>query len=70
VNNADADYTDINDVFTDEDDGTMMTRMKKEISKVDGRIWMLKKANKLNHILKQRKIRKVDGRIRMLKREY
>ena len=67
MNTADDDDTDIDDDFTDTEGGTMMTRMKKEIRKVDGRIRMLKKADKLNHILKQRSY---DGRIRLLKREY
>ena len=67
MNTADDDDTDIDDDFTDTEGGTMMTRMKKEIRKVDGRIRMLKKADKPNHILKHRSY---DGRIRMLKRKY
>ena len=67
MNNANDDDTDIDDDFRDAEGGTMMTRMKKEIRKVDGRIRMLKKADKLNHILKHRSY---DGRIRMLKRKY
>ena len=55
VTNAEDD-TDQDDDFTDTEDGPMMTKTKKECRRVDGRIRMLKKAEK--H-------RRYDGRIRI-----